>query len=46
MSHANHSLYVCKSDVGIVLITIYMDDLIIVGDSSETKIERVKGLLK
>ena len=32
MSHADHSLYVCKSDVGIVLITIYVDDLIIVGD--------------
>ena len=45
ISHADHSLYVCKSDVGIVLITIYVDDLIIVGDS-ETKIENVKGLLK
>ena len=45
MSHADHSLYVCKSDVGIVLITIYVDDLIIVGDS-ETEIEHVKGLLK
>ena len=38
MSHANHSLYVCKSDKGIVSITIYVDDLIIVGDS-ETEIE-------
>ena len=45
MSHADHSLYVCKSDDGIVLITIYVDDLIIVGDS-ETEIEHVKGLLK
>lgn len=45
MSHADHSLYVCKSDDGIVLITIYVDDLIIVGDS-ETKTEHVKGLLK
>ena len=35
----------CKSDDGIVLITIYVDDLIIVGDS-ETEIEHVKGLLK
>ena len=45
MPHADHSLYVCKSDVGIVLITIYVDDLIIVGDS-EIEIEHVKGLLK
>ena len=45
MSHADHSLYVYKSDVGIVLITIYVDDLIIVGDN-ETEIEHVKGLLK
>ena len=45
MSHADHSLYVCKSDVGIVLITIYVDDLIVVGDS-EAEIEHVKGLLK
>ena len=44
MSHADHSLYVCKSDKGIVLITIYVDDLIIVGDN-ETEIEQVKGLL-
>ena len=43
MLHADHSLYVIKSDVGIVLITIYVDDLIIVGDS-ET--HHVKGLLK
>lgn len=33
MSHGDHSLYVCKSDVGIVLITIYVDELIIVGGS-------------
>ena len=45
LSHVDHSLYVCKSDVEIVPITIYVDDLIIVGDS-ETKIEHVKGLLK
>ncbi|MCO5604585.1 hypothetical protein L7F22_058753 [Adiantum nelumboides] len=45
MSHANHSLYVHHSDAGFVLITIYVDDLIIVGDS-KTEIEHVKGLLK
>ncbi|MCO5548280.1 hypothetical protein L7F22_001737 [Adiantum nelumboides] len=33
------------SDAGFVLITIYVDDLIIVGDS-EIEIEHVKGLLK
>ncbi|MCO5551429.1 hypothetical protein L7F22_004932 [Adiantum nelumboides] len=45
MSHVDHSLYVCQSDVAFVLITIYVDDLIIVGDS-EIEIEHVKGLLK
>ncbi|MCO5607903.1 hypothetical protein L7F22_062105 [Adiantum nelumboides] len=45
MSHVDHSLYVRHSDARFVLITIYVDDLIIVGDS-ETKIDPVKGLLK
>ncbi|MCO5607944.1 hypothetical protein L7F22_062146 [Adiantum nelumboides] len=45
MSHADHSLYVRQSDAGFVLITIYVDDLIIVGDN-EIEIEHVKGLLK
>lgn len=44
-AHADHSLYVQESDAGIVVITIYVDDLIIVGDSV-TKIDQVKGLLK
>lgn len=44
--HMSHTFTLCmKSDVGILLITIYVDDLIIVGDS-ETQIEHVKGLLK
>lgn len=33
MAHVDHSLYLWKSDVVIVVITIYVDDLIIVGDS-------------
>jgi hypothetical protein len=45
MSNANHSLYVCKSDEGIVVITIYVDDLIVGGDN-EKEIEHVKSLLK
>ena len=40
MSHADHSLYVHHNDARFVLITIYVDDLIIVGDS-ETEIEHV-----
>ena len=44
-AHADHSLYVCESDTGIVVITIYVDDLIIVGDSA-MKIDHVKVLLK
>ncbi|RYA45513.1 hypothetical protein DD606_24965 [Enterobacter cloacae complex sp. GF14B] len=43
--HADHSLYVCESDVGIVVITIYVDDLIIVSDNA-MEIDHVKGLLK
>jgi hypothetical protein len=45
MSNANHSLYVCKSDEGIVVITIYVDDLIVGGDN-EKEVEHVKSLLK
>ncbi|MCO5562274.1 hypothetical protein L7F22_015899 [Adiantum nelumboides] len=45
MSHADHSLYVRQRDAGFKLITIYVDDLIIVGDN-ETEIEHVKVLLK
>ena len=33
-AHADHSLYVRESDTRIVVITIYVDDLIIVGDSA------------
>ena len=44
-AHANHSLYVHENDTGIVAITIYVDDLIIVGDSA-MEIDHVKGLLK
>ena len=44
-AHADHSLYVWESDTGIVVITIYVDDLIIVGDSA-MEIDHVKGLLK
>ncbi|MCO5562729.1 hypothetical protein L7F22_016361 [Adiantum nelumboides] len=36
---------ISNSDAGFVLITIYVDDLIITGDN-ETEIEHVKGLLK
>ena len=45
MANADHSLYVLKSDKGIVVITIYVDDLIVGGDNEE-EIEHVKSLLK
>jgi len=45
MSDVDHSLYVCKSDEGIVVITIYVDDLIIGGDN-EKEVEHVKRLFK
>jgi hypothetical protein len=45
MLDANHSLYVRKSDEGIVVITMYVDDLIVGGDN-EKEIEHVKCLLK
>ncbi len=41
MSDADHSFYVRKSDEGIVVITIYVDDLIVGGDN-EKEIEHVK----
>ena len=45
MPDVNHSLYVRKSDKGIVVITIYVDDLIVGGDN-EKEVEHVKSLLK
>lgn len=45
MADEDHSLYVQKSDKGILIITIYVDDLIVGGDSLD-EIEHVKGLLK
>lgn len=45
MADADHSLYVRKSNKSIVIITIYVDDLIIGGESLD-EIEHVKGLLK
>jgi hypothetical protein len=45
MLDANHSLYVHKSDEGIVVIIIYVDDLIVGGDN-ENEVEHVKRLLK
>ena len=44
-AHADHSLYVHDNDIGIVAITMYVDDLIIVGDNA-MEIDHVKGLLK
>jgi hypothetical protein len=45
MSDANHSLYVRKNDEGIMVITIYVDDLIVGGDN-EKEVEHVKSFLK
>ncbi len=45
MLDADHSFYVCKSDEGIMVITIYVDDLIVGGDN-EKEVEHVKSLLK
>jgi hypothetical protein len=42
MSNSDHSLYVRKSDEGIVVITIYVHDLIVGGDNYK----HVKRLLK
>ncbi|MCO5603042.1 hypothetical protein L7F22_057185 [Adiantum nelumboides] len=43
-AYADHSLYVQKIDVEIVIITIYVDDLIIGGDALKD-VEHVKALL-
>jgi hypothetical protein len=45
MLDADHSLYVRKSDEGIVVIAIYVDDLIVGGDN-EKEVEHVKSFLK
>ncbi|MCO5547345.1 hypothetical protein L7F22_000794 [Adiantum nelumboides] len=45
MADADHSLYVRKTENGIVIICIYVDDLIIGGDN-EGEIMHVKSLLK
>ncbi|MCO5559392.1 hypothetical protein L7F22_012991 [Adiantum nelumboides] len=45
MADADHSLYVCKNENGIVIICIYVYDLIIGGDN-EGEIMHVKSLLK
>ncbi|MCO5606667.1 hypothetical protein L7F22_060856 [Adiantum nelumboides] len=44
MADADHSLYVQNTDAEIVIITIYVDDLIIGGDALEDA-EHVKALL-
>ena len=45
MADADHSLYLCKSEKGLVFVTIYVDDLIIGGDHLD-EVEHIKGLLK
>ena len=45
MADADHSLYLCKSEKGLVFVTIYVDDLIIGGDHVD-EVEHIKGLLK
>ena len=45
MASADHSLYVRMTDKGIVAVVIYVDDLIVGGDSLE-EIEYVKSLVK
>ncbi|MCO5602627.1 hypothetical protein L7F22_056761 [Adiantum nelumboides] len=45
MADADHLLYVQKIDVGIVIITIYVDDLII-GSHALKDVEHVKALLR
>ena len=44
-AHADHSLYVHESDIGTMVITIYVDELIIVGNNG-MDIDHVKSLLK
>ena len=45
VNKADHSLYVRKIDVGLVIIVVYVDDVIITGDCEED-IDQVKRLLK
>ena len=45
MADADHCLYLCKSEKGIVFVTIYVNDLIIGGDHLD-EVEHNKGLLK
>lgn len=45
MENTYHSFYVYKIDRGIVVITIYVDDLIVMGDN-EVEVEHLKKLLK
>ena len=45
MADVDHSLYLCKSEKGLVFVTIYVDDLIIGGDHLD-EVEHIKGLLK
>jgi hypothetical protein len=45
MLDADHSFYVRKSDEGIMVITIYVDDLIVGGDN-EKEVEHVKSFLR
>lgn len=43
MANATHSLYVCKSEICIVIIMIYVDDLFVRGgDTNAAKVEHVK----
>ena len=45
ISEADHYLYVKKTSAGLVVIVVYVDDVIITGDS-EDEIGKVKNLLK
>ena len=45
ISNADFSLYVKRTDRGIVLVVIYVDDLIVTGES-DVDIDDVKLLLK
>ena len=41
MADADHSLYVCKSETRPILVTIYLDDLIIGGDHLD-EVEKIE----
>lgn len=45
MVYVDHSLYVCMRDKGNIIITMYIDDLIVVGHNEE-EVENVNSLLK